>query len=94
MDKLKKFGKTIQEIAFIVGKKDEDEFYCALNENTNHFAINTFNYKLFPFELSKEIILANRDLIHNHRLLVLDSLTFDSIWQFLNNFDKFYVKLS
>jgi hypothetical protein len=94
VDELKKFGKSIQEIACIVGKKDDEEYYCALNENENHFKVSTYNHKLFPFEFAKRIIISGRSLMNGHRLLILDSISFDTLLKFLENFDQYYLKLS
>ena len=93
-DTLKIYDKSIQEIGCIVGKKDEGEFYCALNENKTHLDFTTLGNKLLPFELAKEIVLASRSLINGHRLLILDNMTFDNLLNFLGNFDKYYLKLS
>jgi hypothetical protein len=91
---VEKSGHSINEIACVVGKNEEGEFYTAPRQHKSDFNINICQYKIIPIEIGKAISMVKRALLQSKNLLILDQLTLDTLNECFNNRNNYYFKAS
>ena len=87
-------GKTKKDIACLLGKTEQGEYYTTPNTQDNSLPVNMFNHKVVPIEIAREINKAYRELLKEKKLLVLDNMTFAELSTCLVEREKFYYEIS
>ena len=91
---VEKSGHSLKEIACVVGIDKEGNFYTAPREHRHEFNINVCQYKVIPIEIGKAISMVKRALLQSKNLLILDQLTFDSLYECFTNRSRYYYRAS
>jgi hypothetical protein len=85
-----RMGKSIKNIACLIGKNRRGHFYTAPHDENTEFPKNICTHKVVPIEISKEINRVYKQLLSGQGLLILDGITFDELSTCLENRDQFY----
>jgi hypothetical protein len=91
---MEKSGHSLQEIACVVGINEDGEFYTAPREHRHDFNVSICQYKVIPIEIGKAISLVKRALLQSKNLLILDQMTFDTLYDCFANRSRYYFKAS
>ena len=91
---LLKEGRTIRDVACLLGKTEQGEYYATPDRQENALPVNMFNHKVVPIEIAREIKRSSRKLLKENKILVLDNLTFTELSSCLVEREKFYYEIS
>jgi hypothetical protein len=86
-------GKTIKDIACLLGKTELGEYYTTLSAKDSALPVNTFNHKVVPIEIARELKNSAQALLKGDKLLVLNNMTFTDLSNCLIEREKFYFEV-
>ncbi len=89
-----KIGRTAKDIACLLGKTVQGEYYATPGAQKNTLPVNMFNHKVVPIEIARELKKSARALMREKKVLVLDNLTFSELSSCLLEREKFYYEIS
>ena len=89
-----RMGKSIKNIACLIGKNKRGHFYTAPHDEETEFPKNVCTHKVVPIEISKEINRVYKELLGGKGLLILDGITLDELSACLENKDQFYYNVA
>jgi hypothetical protein len=82
--------RELDEVACVIGRDRNGDFYVAASDKTGHFIVHSCKYKLIPIEIARAIQRAGQRLTERHKILVLDNLDLDTIVNCLQEREKYY----
>ena len=84
-------GTEVSEIACIIGRDKNNDYYVARSDKNNHFIIHSCKYKLVPMEIARTIKQASGKISDHGKILVLDKLNLSTLLECLNEREKYYL---
>ena len=84
-------GTDVSEIACVIGRDKNDDYYVARSDKNNHFIIHSCKYKLVPAEIARTIKLAGSKISDHGKILVLDKLNLSTLLECLNEREEYYL---
>jgi len=91
---LSRIGQTTKDIACLIGKNEQGQFYTAPQQSETSFPVNVCSHKVVPIEIAQELNKMVRLLIRKRKLLVLDNLSFTELSQCLTEREKHYYEIA
>ncbi len=83
-------GRSLNEIACVVGKSLNDDFYTSFARKDNQFPVQILKDKSVPVNIATTITNYKDPLLKDNRLLILDKLTLKDLLEYLKNRKNYY----
>jgi len=90
--KLSRQGKSLSEIACVVGKNNEGNYYTSSCKKMNQFPIHEWKDKVIPVNIANEISSLRDSFLKDKGILVLDKLTLAGLKGYLQDQNNFSYK--